>query len=115
MILNKKPNQLKNVALLNKILAHITVIIGILGCKFYFIIPSLLILYQYYIPVLFEYDLKREEREANRQSAIVELLKNNIGKHTIVKLLNVSYEEVEILELEYCSKRRWFPIKKPVF
>ena len=105
-ILNKKPNQLKNVALLNKILAHITVIIGILGCKFYFIIPALLILYQYYIPVLFEHDLKREEREANRQSAIVELLKNNIGKHTIVKLLNVSYEEVEILELEYCSKRR---------
>ena len=45
-------------------------------------------------------------KEANRQSAIVELLKNNIGKHTIVKLLNVSYEEVEILELEYCSKRR---------
>ena len=36
----------------------------------------------------------------------LELLKNNIGKHTIVKLLNVSYEEVEILELEYCSKRR---------
>ena len=107
LILNKKPNQLKNVALLNKILAHITVIIGILGCKFYFIIPALLILYQYYIPVLFEHDLKREEREANRQSAIVELLKNNIGKHTIVKLLNVSYEEVEILELEYCSKRRW--------
>ena len=67
---------------------------------------KLLILYQYYIPVLFEHDLKREEREANRQSAIVELLKNNIGKHTIVKLLNVSYEEVEILELEYCSKRR---------
>ena len=81
-------------------------LIGILGCKFYFIIPALLILYQYYIPVLFEHDLKREEREANRQSAIVELLKNNIGKHTIVKLLNVSYEEVEILELEYCSKRR---------
>ena len=106
LILNKKPNQLKNVALLNKILAHITVIIGILGCKFYFIIPALLILYQYYIPVLFEHDLKREEREANRQSAIVELLKNNIGKHTIVKLLNVSYEEVEILELEYCSKKR---------
>ena len=45
----------------------------------------------------------------------LELLKNNIGKHAIVKLLNVSYEEVEILELEYCSKRRWFPIKKPVF
>ena len=47
LILNKKPNQLKNVALLNKILAHITVIIGILGCKFYFIIPALLILYKY--------------------------------------------------------------------
>lgn len=106
LVLNKRLDSLKNLELLNKVLAHITVIIGILGCKFYFIIPGILILYPYYIPVLFEHDFKREEREAKRKNAIVELLKSNIGKHTIVKLLNVSYEEVEILELEYCGRRR---------
>lgn len=104
-LLNKKTLLLK-IEKINKYLTHITVIIGLLGCKYYFIIPALLILYRYYIPILLEYDLNRADVQLKKRNKIIKLLKNNFGKHTIVKLFNVSYEEVEILELLYCHKRK---------
>ena len=58
------------------------------------------------MPVLFEGDLNKKT-EAQKQKEIVELLNKNLGKHIIVKLLNVSYEEVEILNLQYCKKKKY--------
>lgn len=107
VIYHKKPSLFDKLDKINKPLTHLTVVIGLLGCKFYFIIPGLLILYHYYIPVLFEDDLNRAEKEAQKQSQVIDLLNKNFGKHTIVKLLNVSYEEVEILKLQYCKRRRY--------
>ena len=56
--------------------------------------------------VLFEGDLNKKT-EAQKQQEIIWLLNNNFGKHLIVKLLNVSYEEVEILNLMYCKKKKY--------
>ena len=48
-----------------------------------------------------------KKTEAQKQQEIIWLLNNNFGKHIIVKLLNVSYEEVEILNLMYCKKKKY--------
>ncbi|WP_455542536.1 hypothetical protein [Intestinibacter sp.] len=105
MLCSKHPNFFGKLDRVNKFTTHVTVIIGLLGCKYYFIIPGLLILYRYYIPVLLEDDLKKTKEEAQKQELIIELLNKNLGKHTIVKLLNVSYEEVEIINLQYCQTK----------
>lgn len=105
MLLNKEKSSFNKLKKTNKYLSHIAVIIGFLGCKYLFIVPAILILYCYYIPVLFEDDLKNKKNKLKREGEVVELLKSNLGNHTIVKLLGVSYEEVEILKLLYIDKR----------
>lgn len=105
-IYSQKQDIYKKLDNINKILAHLATCIGLLGCKYYFIIPGLLILHNYYMPVLFEGDLNKKT-EAQKQKEIVALLNKNLGKHIIVKLLNVSYEEVEILNLQYCKKKKY--------
>jgi len=85
---------------INKFLTHITVVIGVLGCKYYFIVPGLLILYKFYMPVLFENDYKNREEQLKKQSEAQSLLNKNFSKHTIVKLLDISYEELEKIELQ---------------
>ena len=105
-IYKEKQSTYQKLDKINKIVAHFAAGIGLLGCKYYFIIPCLLILHKYYMEVLFEGDLNKKT-EAQKQQEIIWLLNNNFGKHIIVKLLNVSYEEVEILNLMYCKKKKY--------
>lgn len=105
-IYKEKQSTYQKLDKINKIVAHFAAGIGLLGCKYYFIIPCILILHKYYMEVLFEGDLNKKT-EAQKQQEIIWLLNNNFGKHIIVKLLNVSYEEVEILNLMYCKKKKY--------
>ena len=82
----------------NKYITHTTVAIGLLGCKYYFIIPGLLILYNFYMPVIFEDDIRKRDEKIKKQEAATVLLNQNVGKHTIIKLLNISYEELEEIQ-----------------
>lgn len=83
-----------NFEYINKRITHTTVIIGLVGCKYFFIIPGLLILFNYYVPVLFEKDFKKKE---NKEKAL-ELLEKNMGKQAVMKVLDLSYEDIEELE-----------------
>ncbi|MCI6737075.1 MAG: hypothetical protein MR593_03015 [Intestinibacter sp.] len=94
----KYQQNMQSLQKINKIFTHTTVVIGLLGCKYYFIIPGLLILYNFYMPVLFEDDYKSREEKLKNQSEVQNLLNKNLSKHTIVKLLGISYEELEKIE-----------------
>lgn len=83
-----------NIEFINKKITHLTVIIGLLGCKYFFIIPGIFILFNYYMPVLFEKDLKKKETEKKA----IELLNNNLGKQSIMKILDISCEDIEKLD-----------------
>lgn len=116
-LMDKQPDKFYEINQINKFLTHLTVIIGLLGCKYYFIVPGILILYNYYMPVLFEddfkneedldheYDFKHKDKKTQKQIDAINLLNNDVSKHTIVKLLNMSYEEVEELELEILGQK----------
>lgn len=79
----------------NKYLVHAIVILGLLGCRYHFIIPSILITYSYYSEVVFANDIKK--RENYKKAAY--LLDQNMSVLSIIKLFNISYEEI----LKFCK------------
>lgn len=61
-LLHKRRKFIRKFSTLNKIISHVTVIFGLIGCSYYFIIPAILILYKDIVPILLEDDIKRKRR-----------------------------------------------------